>query len=213
MTGTFIRLEPLTLDTLPELHAAIGRPEVFTGGYGGGPQGYRENVDEFVDWGKTYFQWFAGLPFLIRAHGGDLDGVVLGTSTLSDFDQGREHAHIGWTAYDPRVWGSQVNAEAKLLMLGLAFDSGYGRVKIQTDDRNERSRAAVAGIGAQFEGIVRRDIRRADGSWRDTALFSILVDEWPEVRTRLKARLAAWNGEPIRYRDRTGETGSSGSTH
>ena len=136
LQGKFIRLEPLTLDSLGELHGAIGHPEVFAGGYGGGPAGFRANVDDFIEWGKSYFSWFTGNPFLIRAHGGDLDGVVVGTSTLADFVEAREHTHIGWTAYDPRVWGSQVNAEAKLLMLGLAFDSGFGRVKIQTDERN-----------------------------------------------------------------------------
>ena len=200
--GRFIRLEPLTARALPELHAAIGRPEVFAGGYGGGPAGYRADVDDFVEWAKGYFPWSAGNPFLIRVRGGELDGVVVGTSALADFDERREHAHIGWTSYDPRVWGSQVNAEAKLLMLGLAFDSGFGRVKIQTDTLNERSRAAVAGIGAKFEGIVRRDVTRADGSWRDTAVFSILIDEWPEVRAGLEARLAVWGDTPVRYRER-----------
>jgi RimJ/RimL family protein N-acetyltransferase len=204
LNGTFIRLEPLSVEKLPELHSAIGRPEVYAGGYGGGPRGFRSDVDEFVEWGKTYYQWQAGNPFLVRARGGELDGVVLGTSTLADFDLPREHTHIGWTAYDPRVWGSQVNAEAKLLMLGLAFDSGFGRVKIQTDVLNDRSRAAVLGIGGQFEGIVRRDVKRADGTWRDTAVFSVLVDEWPEVRAGLEARLRSWDGAPVRYRERAG---------
>jgi N-acetyltransferase len=202
LQGKFIRLEPLTINSLRELHGAMGYPEVFAGGYGGGPAGYRADVDEFIEWGKTYFQWFTGNPFLIRASGGDLDGVVVGTSTLADFNEAREHTHIGWTAYDPRVWGSQVNAEAKLLMLGLAFDSGFGRVKIQTDERNERSRAAVAGLGATFEGIMRRDIKRADGSWRDTAIYSVVVEEWPEVRARLEARLTAWGDTPVSYRER-----------
>ena len=201
LTGRFISLEPLTRDSLPELHAAIGTPAVYAQGYGGGPSGYLPDVDDFVAWGEKYYPWFTGNPFLVRGKGGELDGVALGTSSLSDFDEKREHAHIGWTAYDPRVWGTQVNAEAKLLMLGLAFDSGFGRVKIQTDILNERSRAAIAGIGGTFEGIVRRDILRADGTWRDTALFSVLVEEWPDVRAGLEARLARWGDEAVRYRD------------
>ena len=146
--GKFIRLEPLTVEALPELHAAIGVPEVFAGGYGGGPGGYRANVDDFVEWAKKVHRWDDGNPYLIRAVGGELDGVVVGTSTLADFDEQREHAHIGWTAYDPRLWGTQVNPEAKLLLLGLAFDSGFGRVKIQGDERNARSRAAMLKLGA-----------------------------------------------------------------
>jgi RimJ/RimL family protein N-acetyltransferase len=202
LEGRFIRLEPLTPEHVPELHAAIAHPIVFAGGYGGGPAGYRETLDEFIPWAMDYYAWESGRPFAIRVAGGDHDGILVGTSTLGDFDESREHAHIGWTAYDPRVWGSQVNAEAKLLLLGLAFDSGFGRVKIQGDVLNERSRAAMLGIGAKFEGITRRDMKRADGSWRDTAVYSVLVDEWPDVRAGLLARLARFGDEPVRFRDR-----------
>jgi RimJ/RimL family protein N-acetyltransferase len=200
LNGRFIRLEPLTEDHLPELFTAIAHPEVFAGGYGGGPAGYRASFDDFLPWARTYYTWATNEPYAIRVTGGPLDGVLVGTSTLGDFDLPREHAHIGWTAYDPRVWGSQVNAEAKLLLLGRAFDHGFGRVKIQTDDLNVRSRAAVTGIGATFEGIVRRDTMRADGSWRGTAVFSILVDEWPDVRVGLEARLAKYGDSPVTYR-------------
>jgi RimJ/RimL family protein N-acetyltransferase len=205
--GRFIRLEPLTPQHLPELYAAIGHPIVFAGGYGGGPAGYRATLDEYLPRAMAGHQWGVGNPYLVRVNGGPHDGVAVGTSTLADFDEEREHAHIGWTAYDPRVWGSQVNAEAKLLLLGLAFDSGFGRVKIQGDVLNERSRAAMLGIGAKFEGIVRRDMKRADGSWRDTAVYSILIDEWPDVRAGLEARLARFGDEPVQFRDRP--TGAS----
>jgi N-acetyltransferase len=203
LTGKFVRLEPLTYESLPELHAAIGTPAVFAGGYGGGPGGYRGDVDEFVAWAKDYYAWETGNPFLLRVNGGPLEGIAIGTSTLADFDERREHAHIGWTAFDPRVWGSQVNAEAKLLMLGHAFDAGFGRVKIQMDILNERSQAAAAGLGAVREGVVRRDILRADGTWRDTVVFSILIDEWPDVRAGLESRLAQWGDRPVEYRERS----------
>ena len=64
-----------------------------------------------------------------------------------------------------------------------------GRVLIQTDVLNEHSQAAIRKLGAQHEGVMRRHVRRADGSWRDTVLFSILVDEWPAARARLEDRL------------------------
>lgn len=202
LSGQFIRLEPLTTENVVELGAAICHPLVFAGGYGGGPLGLEAALADFPAWAKNYYQWESGNPFLIRALGGPLDGVALGTSTLADFDERKEHAHIGWTAYDPRVWGSQVNAEAKLLMLDHAFDAGFGRVKIQTDVLNERSQAAIAGIGAVREGITRRDMPRADGSWRDSVVFSVLVDEWPAVRAGLHDRLARWDGRPVEYRER-----------
>jgi RimJ/RimL family protein N-acetyltransferase len=117
-------------------------------------------------------------------------GTVVGSSSLGDVDTEREHVHLGWTMYGSRWWGTQVNPEAKFLLLAHAFETcGFGRVKLQTDVVNARSRAAILKLGAVFEGITRRDVRRADGSWRDSAVHSILVDEWPQVRAGLLARL------------------------
>ncbi|MDM4762257.1 GNAT family protein [Galbitalea sp. SE-J8] len=199
LVGRRIRLDALTDADLPALHAAIGRPEVFAGGFGGGPAGYRAGLDEFVAWAATAFSWGRGNVYAVRLASGPDAGALVGTSTLADFDEPNEHAHIGWTAYDPRVWGSAVNPEAKLLLLGAAFDAGFGRVKIQADELNARSRAAIAKLGATFEGLVRRDKRRADGTWRDTAVFSIIIDDWPRVRAGLEARLAGFGAEPVRF--------------
>ena len=200
LVGDFIRLDPLLKNDVPDLFAAIGHPSVFAGGFGGGPSGYADNLDDFRAFAESYFAWEAGNVHAVRLVGGDNDGLLVGTSTLGDFDLGNEHAHIGWTAYDPRVWGTAVNAEAKLLMLGAAFDNGFGRVKLQADVLNDRSRAAIAKIGAKFEGIVRRDRLRADGTWRDSAVFSVVVEEWPDVRAGLEARLAVFEGRPVGLR-------------
>jgi N-acetyltransferase len=188
LEGRFVRLEPLTPDALPELYAAIGRPEVFAGGYGGGPAGYRDTLDGFREFAEGYYVWDGpGVTYAVRLLAEDR---IVGTSTLSDLDLVREHAHLGWTAYAPDVWGTAVNPETKLLLLGHAFASGFGRVKLQADVLNERSRAAILRLGATFEGILRRDLQRADGSWRDSAVYSILVDEWPGVRAALERRLS-----------------------
>ena len=193
LTGRHIRLEPLSEDDLPELFGAIGVPEVFAGGFGAGPLGYRDNVEDFVNWGRGYFSWGRNIVYGVRLSGGEL----VGTSTLGDFDETREHAHIGWTAYHPSVWAGPVNPEAKLLLLGHAFANGFGRVKLQADSLNERSRAAILKLGAQFEGIVRRDQLRPDGIWRSTAVYSILKDEWPDVRAGLQERLAAFESTTV----------------
>ena len=204
LEGRYIRLTPMTRDDLQELEDAIAHPSVFQRGYGGGPEGLQDAVAGFAEWAGQYYQWESGIPFIARAVGGELDGVVVGTSTLGDFIEAREHAHIGWTAWDPRVWGTQVNPEAKLLMLQYAFDAGFGRVKIQTDELNDRSRAAIAGIGAKFEGIVRRDSLMPSGRWRNSAVYSIIIDEWPDVRADLRNRLERWQGQPVQYRDKHG---------
>jgi RimJ/RimL family protein N-acetyltransferase len=117
-------------------------------------------------------------------------GTVVGTTSLGDWDLVNERTHIGWTAYGPQWWASAVNPECKLLLLGHAFDDcGFGRVKLQTDLLNHRSQAAIARLDATREGVLRRHMRRADGTFRDTVVFSILRDEWPDVRERLLARL------------------------
>jgi N-acetyltransferase len=190
LEGRFVRLEPLTREHLPDLWRAIGHPEVFAGGYGGGPAGLPADEAAFAAWAWATMPHEVGNTYVARLVAGPDAGTVVGASSLTDFDEALEHAHIGYTAWDPRVWAGPVNPEAKLLMLGEAFDHGFGRVKLQGDVLNARSRAAMLKLGATFEGIVRRDRPRADGSWRDTAVYSILVDEWPAVRAGLEARLA-----------------------
>ncbi|TFB77492.1 N-acetyltransferase [Cryobacterium flavum] len=199
LTGRFVQLQPLGSAVLPDLARAIAHPEVFAAGYGGGPATLHRDVDGFIKWAHDYFQW-ESLPYVVRLLGGPNDGDVVGTTTLADIDEVNESIHLGWTAYDPRVWGTAVNAETKLLVLGTAFENGFGRVKIQADAINERSRAAILSIGATFEGILRRDRPRADGTWRDSAVYSILADEWPAVRAGLEARLDAFEGRFVTYR-------------
>ncbi len=201
--GRFVRLEPLRPEHLPALFVAIGHPVVFAGGYGGGPAGFRASEAGFLEWAENYFRWDDCNPYAIFLMGGAHDGELVGTTTLADFDPAREATQIGRTAYDPRVWGTAVNAEAKLLLLGLAFDHGFGRVMIQADALNERSRAAISGIGATFEGIVRRDLPRADASWRDSAVFSIIRDDWPRVRAGLEQRLRRQGDRPVLFRTRS----------
>ena len=195
LSGRFIHLHPLSRADLPELFAALNDRRVYAGGWGGGPAGYRDTLEDFVEFASASFRFDDGIVFGVRLSTGEL----VGTSTLADFDEVSEHTHIGWTAYHPSVWAGPVNPEAKLLLLGLAFDHGYGRVKLQADSLNDRSRAAILKLGAKFEGIARRDRIRADGTWRDTAIYSILKDEWVDVRAGLEARLAAFEGTVVTF--------------
>lgn len=83
-----------------------------------------------------------------------------------------------------------MNPACKFLLLQHAFeDCGFGRVKIQTGLTNTRSQAAIAKLGATREGVLRQDKKLPDGSFRDTVVFSILADEWPDVRKGLLARI------------------------
>lgn len=199
LVGRLVRLTPFTPDDIPALERAIRTPEVFAGGYGGGPAGLPPDSAAFDAYARSYYAGGpSAMPWTVRLRGGPDDGRVVGATKLGDLDLGSESAHIGWTAYDPRVWGGGVNIETKLLLLGLAFDHGFGRVKLQADSRNERSRGAILRLGATFEGVLRRHMPRADGTWRDSAVYSVIVDEWPAVRAGLEARLAARGDEPVR---------------
>jgi RimJ/RimL family protein N-acetyltransferase len=118
-------------------------------------------------------------------------GRVVGTTSLGDIDVENEKVHLGWTAYTPAVWGTSVNPECKLLLLQHAFeDCSFGRVKLRTDLVNARSQAAIAKLGATREGVARRHIKRADGTWRDSVIFSVIIDDWPAVKAGLQSRLA-----------------------
>ena len=117
-------------------------------------------------------------------------GRVVGSSRYLNIAPADLRLEIGWTWIDPAFQRTAVNTEAKLLMLGRAFDElGCRRVELKTDARNEQSRAAILGIGATFEGIFRRHMVMTGGRARDSAYYSNLDDEWPVIRDRLRARL------------------------
>jgi len=116
-------------------------------------------------------------------------GTVVGTTSYLELSLPDARVEIGHTVYTPAVWGGTVNPACKLLLMGWAFDHGFGRVQLKTDIRNLRSQRAIGKLGATYEGVLRRYQRRADGTVRDTVMFSVTAEEWPEVRERLEARL------------------------
>jgi RimJ/RimL family protein N-acetyltransferase len=134
------------------------------------------------------------LPWVVRlvaTLAGLPAGSVVGTSTYLDASVADARLEIGSTAYSPAVWGSVVNPETKLLLMGHAFEVlGAGRVQLKTDVRNHRSQRAIARLGATYEGTLRRYQRRADGTVRDTAMFSVVAEDWSAVRAGLEQRLA-----------------------
>ena len=192
LLGRFVCLDPMTPEDADPLHVVFGDPANYTDGYVMHPPSAdvaesQAHVDRRLALGGGHTAYTARL-----VGDGPLGaaGTVVGTSSLGDIDLVNERAHIGWTMWGHQWWGTQVNPEAKLLMLAHAFDDcGFGRVKIQTDLLNGRSQAAIAKLGATREGVLRRHTRRADGTFRDTVVFSVLREEWPQVRARLETRL------------------------
>jgi len=212
LLGRPVRLDLLREEDLDELAALLAEPEIYTSGY------VMHRRPAAVEDGRA----LARERFL--AHQGGADGrgagrtvyavrlvtddggpagTLVGTSSLLEAHLENESIHLGSTLYGHRWWGTAVNPEAKLLLLTHCFDEcGYGRVKIQTDLLNVRSQAAIAKLGAQREGVLRRDMRREDGTFRDTVVYSIVIDEWPQVRAALDTRIGAlawWPGPRYRF--------------
>ncbi len=134
--------------------------------------------------------WAPWTVRLARDYRGLAAGTIVGVSSYLDVSVRDARLEIGATAYAPAVWASAVNPEAKLLLLGYAFESlGAGRVSLVTDVRNQRSQQAIARLGARYEGTMRRHKRRADGTVRDTVMFSIVAEAWPDVRAGLESRV------------------------
>lgn len=102
-----------------------------------------------------------------------------GMSSFITIDKNRQSLEIGATYYRPHLRGSGFNRRVKEMMLKRAFDSGIRRVEFRVDVRNTRSQAAMKKLGAVREGVLRADRITWNGHVRDTALFSILKEEWP----------------------------------
>jgi len=187
LAGTGVRLELLGDDAVDELYPLLSDPQVYADGY---VMHLRPvSVEDSRALVTSRFLVAGRVVYAIRL----VDGTLVGTSSLLEIDLANESIHLGATLYGRRWWGTAVNPEAKLLLLAHCFDDcGFGRVKIQTDALNTHSQAAIAKLGARREGVLRRHLRREDGTFRDTVVYSILADEWPDVRDGLRARLATF---------------------
>jgi N-acetyltransferase len=118
-------------------------------------------------------------------------GEPIGSTRYMNLREVHRGLEIGWTWLIPATWRTGANVEAKLLMLGHAFERlGCMRVELKTDARNERSRAAMAALPAQFEGVARKHMLMPGIGVRDSAYYSVTDEEWPEVRANLERRLA-----------------------
>ncbi len=152
------------------------------------------------DLGASSDQLRAWLKSSLRAARADSDvpfaialaesGRVVGSTRFLEIRLEHLRVEIGWTWLARSAWGTGVNVETKLLLLTHAFESvGCRRVEFKTDARNERSRGALAALGATFEGILRKHMVVQRGAARDSAYYSVIDDEWPQVKARLEQRL------------------------
>ena len=200
LPGRHVRLEPLAHTHIPGLVAAAREDPQFYR-WSSIPQGVME-MAQYVDTALSGREEGSALPFAtVRTE----DDTVIGSTRFFLLERwgwpaGHPHARrdgfdgceIGYTWLASSAIRTRANTESKLLMLAHAFETwAVHRVCFHTDVRNERSRAALERIGAQFEGVLRAHRLATDFAPRDSARYSIIAPEWPQVRQRLQRRLDA----------------------
>jgi N-acetyltransferase len=186
LTGTIVRLEPLTPAHADGLWEASRDPRTWT--WLSIPQpSTREELDDCLRASLGAAAAGLELPLVTTS-----DEQVVGSTRYLALRPEHGSVEIGWTWLHPSVWGTGVNVEAKLLMLEHAFATwGCRRVELKTDARNERSRGAMEAFGATFEGVHRKHMLVRGGENRDSAWYSVTDDDWPGVRDGLRERLTA----------------------
>jgi RimJ/RimL family protein N-acetyltransferase len=185
LTGQrWVSLEPLAREHIPEIAAVAADGELGKLWFTHAPKA--EAAEQWVDARLASQNPDEGLTFVVRS----LDGTLIGSSSYLNVDGPNRRLEIGATWYVSSARRTGVNSEAKLLMLGHAFDElGCVAVEFRTHFFNFTSRAAIERLGAKLDGVLRSHQVLSDGSRRDTVVYSILDIEWPAVRNNLRYRL------------------------
>lgn len=182
--GQHVSLEALTLAHVAGLQQALEGDALSQLWYTNVPK-----TTDAGDWVSAALDKHAQgieVPFTVR----DGNGTVVGSTRFYDVDPAVPRLSIGYTWYAPRVQRTGLNTEAKLLLLTHAFEAlECVSVYLETSWFNHASRTAIARLGAKQDGVLRNHRRHADGSLRDTVVFSILDNEWPGVKQNLLHRL------------------------
>jgi RimJ/RimL family protein N-acetyltransferase len=199
LAGRHVRLEPLGVGHVAGLVAAAanaGSRDSFLWTYVPGDEA---EMRAYVDAALADQAGGRAIPFATVR-----DGEVVGSTRFFNVERWiwppgsrlqrppgcADGLEIGWTWLAASAQRTVVNTEAKRLMLSHAFEAwGVWRVTLKTDARNARSRAAIERLGARLDGLLRANQPAVDDTPRNSAVYSILAEEWPEIRAKLDARL------------------------
>ena len=186
LEGRYVRLEPLTRGHVEALSAVGLDADLWR--WIPVPVRTREEMAAYVETALREQASGIALPFV---QVDKTSGVVIGSTRYGNIERTHHRVEIGWT-WVGRDWQrTAINTEAKYLLLRHAFETlGCMRVELKTDSLNERSRAAILRIGAREEGIFRNHMITESGRIRHSVYFSIVDSEWPQVKSRLEARLS-----------------------
>jgi len=185
LEGNYVRLEPLSLEHIPYLCKVGLDPELWEITM----TLIRDEHDmrTYVETALRHQKEGTAVPF---ATTDKVSGRIAGSTRFGNIDKSNRRVEIGWTWLGREFQRTQVNTEAKFLMLRHAFEVwGCVRVEFKTDVINQKSRTALLRIGATEEGILRKHQITATGRIRDSIYYSILDSEWPDVRKRLEERI------------------------
>ncbi|MDQ6917798.1 MAG: GNAT family N-acetyltransferase [Candidatus Dormibacteraeota bacterium] len=189
LTGRNVRLEPLARSHVDDLMVAAADPliwrwlpEKITS---------RADLERWLEDALRAQELGSEYPFAVIDLG---SGRAVGSTRYMDVSRSHRGVEVGWTWYGRDAQGTVVNPESKLLLLGHAFERWDAiRLYLKTDSLNERSRAAIAKLGAKYEGDLRNHRIRPDGTYRHSSYYSILDSEWPAVKQGLERRIAQFN--------------------
>jgi len=186
LQGVRVALVPMEASHIAPLYEALNEPEIWT--YS--PPGMR-NIEDMKAYVGTALEERArgiSMPFIIRDT--ETDRLV-GTTRFADISVPHRQLEIGWTALAREVWRTRVNTECKYLLLRHCFETlGTIRVQLKADSRNTRSLRAMERIGATPEGVLRSHRILGDGYVRDTAYYSFIASEWPDIKLKLERMLS-----------------------
>ncbi|GAB7043181.1 MULTISPECIES: bifunctional pyridoxamine 5'-phosphate oxidase family protein/GNAT family N-acetyltransferase [Catenuloplanes] len=189
LRGEHVVLEPLDLVHAADLLEACGDPEIWEHL----PVRAPRTLDEMRAYLRNRLAATPTVPWLQRDA---RTGAVIGTTSYYDIEERHRTVAIGHTYFAKSHWRTGANTESKLLLLTRAFEElGAVRVAWETDNLNVRSQRAIERLGATREGVLRRHKQRADGTWRDTVIYSMTDEEWPSARAALRDRLRAHRPE------------------
>lgn len=184
LENEFVILEPLD-DCHAEELFTIATPSTFQYFLGSPSPWSVEGFQQLIQNRKQ-----DSIPFAVRHKG---TGTIVGSSTYLELNEEHRWLEIGYTWYSEPFRGTEVNPACKYLLLKNAFENmDCVRVQLKCDDRNERSKAGILKLGAKFEGVLRNHRILSDGHLRNTAYFSIISSEWPEVCGQLVERLSSF---------------------
>jgi len=186
LEGHGVRLEPMTQDHADTLGTAANDGKLWELWYTSVPG--PDETGSYIDDALTGQADGHMLPWVVRESS---TGEIVGSTRYHDIVPAIDRVEIGYTWYAGRWQRSHVNTACKRLLLGHAFDTlGCAVVGLRTDNFNFASQRAIAALGAKQDGVLRHHRARRDGTVRDSVMFSILANEWPDVKRHLETRIA-----------------------